>query len=80
MTPQAKGFDVDPVLELSAVPPLPKSSSSSLITTALPTTPLGCPARDMSGSISSSSEFPSSLTSMLPKSPTCLTGSLGPPC
>lgn len=50
MTPQAIGFPESPAIKLSAEPPRPRLSSSAVITTALPITPLGPPLNDIIGS------------------------------
>lgn len=80
MTPQARGFPESPVVKLSPVPPRPRSSGFAVTTIARPTIPRGPPDKDISGSTKEKSAVPSSPTFMLPKSPTCRTWSVGPPC
>ena len=69
ITPQPNLSPALPVLRLSASPPLPKSSLSACTINALPTTLLS-PCKSTRFSTKLTSAIPSSLATILPKSPT----------
>lgn len=78
MTPQAKRPPALPVVFESSCPPLPKSSASACTTTVRPKM-LKFPASDKCLSSMSTLATPFSSAMMLPKSPACLTASVGAP-
>uniref|UniRef100_A0A0E9XAF8 Uncharacterized protein n=1 Tax=Anguilla anguilla TaxID=7936 RepID=A0A0E9XAF8_ANGAN len=78
ITPQANRAPALPVFRLSSLPPLPRSSAFSWITMVRPMIDWG-PVSVSILSLMSILATPSSPAVTLPKSPTCLTSSLGPP-
>lgn len=79
MTPQATLDPACPVVKLSVNPPRPKSSLSACTTTARPRM-LWVPTNEMMESWYLKMATPELSAWMVPKSPTCLLASLGPPC
>lgn len=79
MTPQATLLPADPVCLLSSVPPFPRSSVPLCTTTVRPMM-LWAPCSEMTGSVMLTTATPCSLATMLPRSPTWRSVSLGAPC